>query len=204
MSNVVDLIEQRLPVLQDLAGTVKRVEEQLTAFSKDETAPSFRALAEQLVEEVIALLDKIDGDPDLEPEQEVHFLPNGTPVEFDDSDDEPSLGATEDINQVRAWKNGRPDGPFGVDLEQGDEREGDELDRLEGDDSDIAGESDGLESEDGAPVNEDYRRRLFERRRQSGAHLDNVGPVSVPMPVIFDPETGEPYSIVRIDTHPCR
>jgi hypothetical protein len=106
------------------------------------TSPRWRSFAWRLRRRSIAslaFLDNLDGDADFEPEQEVRIhLPSGRFNRrrgVDDNDLEPSLGATNYINQERAWKRRWNAGPYDTDLEQDDmDREGDGLE---------AGESDG-------------------------------------------------------------
>ena len=54
-----------------------------------------RPAAEQLVEELILFLDTTDGDPDLEDDGDAEEEPDG----------EPLLGATDGLNQEKAWRS---------------------------------------------------------------------------------------------------
>ena len=67
-----------------------------------------RADIEALIERLIALLDRADGDPDVE------FSYDGAEP---DADGEPSLGATDELNQ-RRWSEGAPSNEFACDSEQ--------------------------------------------------------------------------------------
>jgi hypothetical protein len=87
--------------------------------------PAVRDLADQL----IAFLDTSAGWDECEEE------PEG-----DDSDHEPSLGAGDGMNQVSSWGNYQ--GNFS-DENEGEDLEGDELDKLETSDLEISGEADG-------------------------------------------------------------
>lgn len=76
-------------------------------------SPSTRKKIEHALDKLIALLDACDPDPDLEPS--LGSDPYGSQdLEGDTSDDEPSLGATEALNQERAW---RTPVVSGIDLE---------------------------------------------------------------------------------------
>lgn len=61
-----------------------------------------REEVEEQIEILIALLDVIDGDPDLEPSLGLngHLCNDPPDLEGDDCDLEPSLGAPECISQV--------------------------------------------------------------------------------------------------------
>ena len=94
-----------------------------------------RKQLEDALHQIVELLDALDGDPDFEPYMA------GTPANEDErepsSDFEPSLGATQDANQLRAWR-GRPLGVrFMSAVEDGEE----------GDDTGI-GDAMGLNSDD--------------------------------------------------------
>jgi hypothetical protein len=101
--------------------------DKLIAAKGDAVRPAVEALAEQL----IGFLDATAGDPDLEEENE-----HGD----GGADDEPSLGASDGLDQERAWAFGQ--NPTQDDREHQDE-DGDELDRLEVDEVELRGEADG-------------------------------------------------------------
>ncbi len=71
----------------------------------------FRQKAEALVEQMIDLLDKHDGDEtpedtgDLEPSLGAPSLPHGTDCEADPGEQDTELGWTGDLNQERAQRN---------------------------------------------------------------------------------------------------
>jgi hypothetical protein len=75
----------------DAAGTTSTILAHGTAL-----ATAFRASIEAEIEWLIALLDAVDGDPDLEPHSDDE--PGG--------DEEPSLGWTRTLNQARADRRG--------------------------------------------------------------------------------------------------
>jgi hypothetical protein len=88
----------------------------------------------ELADKLIAFLDTADDFDEREEENEHGDGGYGE----GGADDEPSLGASETMNQERAWRNtGSRD-----DCELQDE-DGDELDKLEACDLDISGEADG-------------------------------------------------------------
>jgi hypothetical protein len=94
------------------------------------------------------MIEAIDAIDDAEAEGQVDDGPiDGDEKEGDDSDDEPSLGASEYISQALAWKN------FGngEDLEEQNE-DGDEVDTREASDIEIYGEAD---SDSGGCVNDE-------------------------------------------------
>jgi hypothetical protein len=70
-------------------STIGAPEPQIVVFT-----PGMRALIADAIESLILLLDEIDGDAEHEEDADFEAEP----------DLEPSLGATNSINQVRAWK----------------------------------------------------------------------------------------------------
>jgi hypothetical protein len=96
--------------------------DKLVAAKGESVRPAVEALAEQL----IGFLDATMPDPDLEDDDE-----------GENSDEEPSLGAPETVNQERAWRHQDHDD------REWEDPEGDELDTLEASDLDISGEADG-------------------------------------------------------------
>ena len=87
-----------------------------------EFRPAMRSLIEDVVESLLLLLDEIDGDADLEmddhPEEDDPAEDDGDadlemddhpeeddPAEDDGDAGEPSLGATEALNQCHAWRD---------------------------------------------------------------------------------------------------
>ena len=109
----------------DVLAKLNASMDRLIAAKGDAVRPAVEALAEQL----IGFLDATAGDPDLEEENE----------HGDGADDEPSLGASDAMNQERAWSFGQNPGD---DCEEQNE-DGDELDRLEVDEVELKGEADG-------------------------------------------------------------
>lgn len=65
------------------------------------SATASRRAVEDEIERLIGLLDGIDGDPDMEP-----WLGDGDDRELDGSDDEPSHGWSDDIDQTRLVPTG--------------------------------------------------------------------------------------------------
>jgi hypothetical protein len=104
-----------------------------------------RRRIEDAIERMIEVIDAVD---ETEAEGQVDDGPiDGNELEHDESDDEPSLGASDQTNQERAWNNcGSRE-----DLEEQNE-DGDELDRDEASDLEIYGEAD---SDDGRSVDEE-------------------------------------------------
>jgi hypothetical protein len=98
--------------------------DKLIAAKGDAVRPAVEALAEQL----IGFLDATDD----EREEENEHGDGG-------ADDEPSLGASDAMNQERAWSFGQNPGD---DREEQNE-DGDELDTLEVDEVELKGEADG-------------------------------------------------------------
>jgi hypothetical protein len=98
--------------------------DKLIAAKGDAVRPAVEALAEQL----IGFLDATDD----EREEENEHGDGG-------ADDEPSLGASDAMNQERAWSFGQNPGD---DREEQNE-DGDELDRFEVDEVELKGEADG-------------------------------------------------------------
>jgi hypothetical protein len=83
-----------------------------------------RRCAEEAAERLIALLDELDPDPDLEPSLGVDPTnPSVAAVdcEADPSDEEPSLGWTSSINQLAKHRSGKPAGLWGVPVEDGEQ-----------------------------------------------------------------------------------
>ena len=70
-------------------STMGKPEPQIVVFT-----PAMRTLIADAIESLILLLDEIDGDVDAEDDD---------PAE-ENGDAEPSLGATNGINQIKAWK----------------------------------------------------------------------------------------------------
>ncbi|MGB7698871.1 MAG: hypothetical protein WBL57_06095 [Methylovirgula sp.] len=75
---------------------------------------STREKIETALDKLIALLDAIDPDPDFEPWLAGAANDGGQDLEGDPSEEEPSLGATEALNQDSAW---RAAVALGIDLE---------------------------------------------------------------------------------------
>ena len=115
---------------------------------------SLRRRMEAAVERLIAAMDDLDGDPDLE-----------------DSDDaEPSLGSTNHPNQTRAWADSpaddlefEGDAVADCDLEEQHDREDDEAERSGIGDLDGLIEQIGREPWFGAALNQE--RQIAGRRR---------------------------------------
>jgi hypothetical protein len=123
------------PATEQALAAVGRVAEELEKLNVrmdmlimakgEKVRPAVEALAEQL----ISFLDSTGPDPDLEEDD---------PPGDGSADDEPSLGASEQMNQGRAWGKACGDR---TDMEEQNE-DGDELDRQEASDLEIYGEAD--------------------------------------------------------------
>jgi len=102
-------------------------------FPSTQVGDSVRPALERLAEHIITLLNETSGDPDLEEETEGDG----------EADDEPTLGATEAVNQERSWSlRDNPSDRYSDEREAENEH-GDELDKGEVCELELRGEADG-------------------------------------------------------------
>ncbi len=132
---------------------------------------AIRSTAAAEVERLLDLLDRLDGDPDLEPDGDdeptlaltgVAMLNPFDPVNGMDGEIEPTLGWTSTINQTARHRLGAAD-----DAEHDDAVHEGCASEAEGDDQEIFGEDDGLSGGEYADAPDpDWRERLRVRRRE--------------------------------------